>query len=45
MERIEAMVPPPLYEDLEEHREERGYENRSQAIRSLLRRGLEREST
>ena len=41
MERIEAMVPPPLKQNLEEYREEHGFENRSQAIRALLRRGLE----
>lgn len=41
MERIEAYVPPPLEQEIEQHREEQGFENRSQAIRSLLRRGLE----
>jgi metal-responsive CopG/Arc/MetJ family transcriptional regulator len=41
MERIEAMVPPPLKQNLEEYREEMGFENRSQAIRALLRRGLD----
>jgi len=40
MNRIEAMVPPPLKEGIEQYREENGFENRSQAIRSLLREGL-----
>jgi metal-responsive CopG/Arc/MetJ family transcriptional regulator len=44
MERIEAMVPPPLYEDVDEHQEKCGFDNRSQTIRSLLRRGLESEN-
>jgi metal-responsive CopG/Arc/MetJ family transcriptional regulator len=44
MERIEAMVPPPLYEDVEDYKEERGFNNRSQAIRWLLREGLDGES-
>lgn len=41
MERIEAMVPPPLKQDLEQYRKKHGFENRSQAIRALLRRGLD----
>lgn len=41
MERIEAMVPPPLEENISEYQQKNGFENKSQAIRSLLRRGLE----
>jgi len=41
MDRIEAMVPPPLDEGIEQYREQQGFENKSQAIRALLRRGLE----
>ncbi|WP_268869912.1 hypothetical protein [Halosimplex carlsbadense] len=41
MERIEAMVPPPLNDGIEEYRENQGFENKSQAIRALLRKGLE----
>lgn len=40
MEKIDVMVPPPLTRSIEQFREEEGYENRSQAIRELLRRGL-----
>lgn len=43
MERIEAMVPPPLRENIDEYQREEGFENRSQAIRALLRRGLEHD--
>jgi len=40
MERIEAMVPPPLEQNIEKYRQEHGFENKSQAIRALLREGL-----
>lgn len=40
MERIEAMVPPPLVDSIDSFQEKEGFENRSQAIRALLRRGL-----
>lgn len=43
MERVEAYVPPPIRNGIEEHRQEHGFENRSQAIRDLLRRGLDNE--
>jgi metal-responsive CopG/Arc/MetJ family transcriptional regulator len=43
MERVEAMVPPPLYEDVEEYKQAEGFNNRSQAIRWLLKQGLECE--
>jgi Arc/MetJ-type ribon-helix-helix transcriptional regulator len=43
MDRVEAYVPPPLEEGIENHRESNGFENRSQAIRDLLRQGLECE--
>jgi len=42
MERIEAMVPPPLEDGIENHQKENGFENKSQAIRDLLRRGMDR---
>lgn len=41
MERIDVMVPPPLKHRIKEHREDRGFENDSQAVRNLLRQGLE----
>jgi len=41
MERVEAYVPPFIEEGIEDHREKYGFENDSQAIRDLLRRGLE----
>jgi metal-responsive CopG/Arc/MetJ family transcriptional regulator len=44
MERVEAMVPPPLYDDVEDFKEQNGFENRSQAIRAILRRGLDGET-
>lgn len=40
MERIEAMVPPPMEKNIETFQEREGFENKSQAIRELLRRGL-----
>lgn len=40
MDRVEAMVPPPVKNGIEQHRKKHGFENRSQAIRDLLRRGL-----
>lgn len=43
MERVEAYVPPPIEEGIEEHKENHGFENRSQAIRDLLRRGMQTE--
>ena len=44
MQRVEAYVPPPIEEGIEDHRKENGFENRSQAIRDLLRRGLDGEN-
>lgn len=44
MERIEAMVPPPLQQDIKRYCDRRGYENKSQAIRELLRQGLNQEN-
>lgn len=41
MERIQAMVPPPVKSGIEEYQESKGFDNRSQAIRDLLRRGLD----
>ena len=38
------MVPPPMKDDVEEFQEKRGYDNRAQAIRELLRRGLQGET-
>lgn len=40
MEKIEAMVPPPLRRGVENFRDREGFENDSQAVRELLRRGL-----
>lgn len=40
MNRLVAMVPPPLEADIEQFQVEKGYENKSQAARELLRRGL-----
>lgn len=41
MERVEAYVPEPLVQQMNEYKSEHGYENTSQAIRALLRSGLE----
>jgi len=41
MNRLEAYVPPPLDHDIERYQEENGFENKSQAIRAILRRGLD----
>lgn len=43
MKRLAAKVPPPVYDDIERFKEQRGYENRSQAVRALIRQGLECE--
>jgi hypothetical protein len=43
MERIEAMIDPVLREDIRAYKDERGYENTSQALRALIRAGLEHE--
>lgn len=43
MERVEAYVPPPIEQGIEKHRQKHGFENRSQAIRDLLRRGIDNE--
>ena len=40
MDRIGVKVPPPLADDIETFQEREGFENKSQAIRELLRRGL-----
>lgn len=44
MERLEVYVPPPMAETVEEHQQQNGFDNRSQAIRDLLRRGLDGET-
>lgn len=41
MERVEAYVPEPLIQQMDEYKSEYDYENRSQTIRALLRSGLE----
>lgn len=40
MERLEAHVPPPMKRSIKDFEEREGYENQSQAVRELLRRGL-----
>lgn len=40
MERLEAHVPPPMKRDIKRFQQREGYENQSQAIRELIRRGL-----
>ena len=44
MKRLAANVPPPVYDDVEQFMQERGYENKSQAVRALIRRGLDGET-
>jgi metal-responsive CopG/Arc/MetJ family transcriptional regulator len=41
MQRVSVKVPPPLKEEISEFQSETGYETESQAVRELLRRGLE----
>jgi len=41
MQRVEAYVPPPIAQGIEDHQDEYGFENRSQAIRDLIRKGIE----
>lgn len=41
MQRLMVSVPPPLKENIELFEEEWGFDNRSQAMRELLRRGLD----
>ena len=41
MERMDLAVPSPLLESVEQFEETEGYDNRSQAARELLRRGLD----
>jgi len=43
MERMDMLVPTPLREQVEEYQESEGYDNRSQAARSLIRKGLDSE--
>lgn len=38
------MVPPPLVEEIESFRAREGFENQSQALRELLRRGLRQQT-
>jgi len=41
MEDISVKVPPPLLEKVDEHEEREGYDNQSQAVRDLLRKGYD----
>lgn len=43
MERLAAKVPPPLNDRVDDFKKRHGYETRAQAIRALLRRGLDNE--
>jgi len=40
MKRITTDVPPPLADSISEYQNQHGYENRAQAVRALIRKGL-----
>lgn len=44
MQRVEARVSAQIKQDIDQFQERYGYKNKSQAIRELLRRGLNCEA-